>query len=91
MKRKLVPYQEHLLESLQDPELAQLYLNEAANDEDPRILLLALKNIEDARNACPHPHIPNEVTQKALEELKSRMGWQKAATVEELFKQLIAE
>lgn len=55
MKKKLVSYQEYLLKSLQDPELAQLYLTEAFADEDPRILLLALKNIEDAKTMYTTP------------------------------------
>jgi probable addiction module antidote protein len=49
MKRTLRTYQEKLLEDLQDTELAQLYLNEALEDEDPRIFLLALKNIYEAQ------------------------------------------
>ncbi len=49
MKKKLRNYQEKLLEDLQDPELAHLYLNEALTDEDPRMFLLALKNVHEAQ------------------------------------------
>ena|SRR3990167_3659003 len=49
MKKKLRNYQEKLLESLQDQELANHYLNEALADEDPRIFLLALKNVHEAQ------------------------------------------
>ena len=49
MKRKFRNYQEKLLEDLQDPELAFHYLNEALTDEDPRVFLLALKNVHDAQ------------------------------------------
>ena len=49
MKRKFRNYQEKLLEDLQDPEEAQAYLNEALMDEDPRIFLLALKNVHEAQ------------------------------------------
>src|SRR5437667_89533 len=48
MKRKFRDYQEKLLEDLQDHELANLYLNEALNEEDPRAFLLALKNVHEA-------------------------------------------
>jgi probable addiction module antidote protein len=49
MKREFRDYHEKLLQDLQDPELATAYLNEALTDEDPRIFLLALKNICEAR------------------------------------------
>ncbi len=42
MKRQFRDYQEKLI---QDPELASAYLNEALKDEDPRMFLLALKNV----------------------------------------------
>jgi probable addiction module antidote protein len=44
-KRKFRDYQEKLIQDLKDPELASAYLNEALLDEDPRIFLLALKNV----------------------------------------------
>lgn len=49
MKRKFRDYQEKLLEDLQDTELAREYLNVALLDEDPRIFLLALKNVCEAQ------------------------------------------
>jgi len=42
-------YQEKLLQDLQDPELASTYLNVALMDEDPRVFLLALKNVYEAQ------------------------------------------
>jgi DNA-binding phage protein len=49
MKRTFRDYQEKLLEDLQDPELATAYLNVALTDEDPRVFLLALKNVCEAQ------------------------------------------
>jgi len=49
MKREFRDYQEKLIQDLQDPELAGLYLNEALKDEDPRMFLLALKNVCEAQ------------------------------------------
>lgn len=49
MKRQFRDYQEKLLHDLQDPELASAYLNEALKDEDPRMFLLALKNVCEAQ------------------------------------------
>jgi DNA-binding phage protein len=36
------------MERLKDPELALAYLNEAVNDEDQRVFLLALKDVIEA-------------------------------------------
>lgn len=49
MKRIFRDYQEKLLEDLQDPKLASAYLNVALMDEDPRIFLLALKDVYEAQ------------------------------------------
>jgi len=49
MKRKFRTYKEKLLKDLQDSKLALAYLNTALEDEDPRVFLLALKNIIEAR------------------------------------------
>jgi probable addiction module antidote protein len=45
MKRQFRDYQEQLIQDLQDPELASLYLSEALKDENPCMFLLALKNV----------------------------------------------
>jgi probable addiction module antidote protein len=49
MKRQFQDYQEKLLHDLQDSELASAYLNEALQDDDPRMFLLALKNVCEAQ------------------------------------------
>ena len=49
MKRKFRDYQEKLLEDLQNSKLASAYLNVALTDEDPRVFLLALKNVYEAQ------------------------------------------
>jgi probable addiction module antidote protein len=49
MKNRLIDYQETLLEALQDPEEAQAYLNACLMDEDPRVFLLALKDVLQAQ------------------------------------------
>ncbi len=38
--------------------------------------------------ACPKNHTPNEITKKALENVKTKKGLKKADTIEELFKEL---
>jgi DNA-binding phage protein len=49
-KRKHKDYQEYLVESLRNPQEARAYLNAALTDEDPRIFLLALKNVLEAQD-----------------------------------------
>lgn len=50
-KRVLLDYQEQLLKKLKNENFAAEYLNEALKDEDPRMFLLALKNIMDAHKS----------------------------------------
>jgi len=49
MKKQLFNYQDELIASLKDPKEARAYLNEALLDEDPRVFLLALKNVLEAQ------------------------------------------
>jgi DNA-binding phage protein len=50
MNKRCIDYQEELIKSLQDPEEALAYLNAAFADKDPRIFLLAIKNVLEAQN-----------------------------------------
>ncbi len=43
-----VNYKEGLLERLKDPEYSVAYLNACLEDEDPRVFLLALKDVIEA-------------------------------------------
>jgi len=49
-KIKLRDYQEKMIEDLKDADLACSYLNEALLDDDPRVFLLALKNVCQAQD-----------------------------------------
>lgn len=49
MKRKHRDYQESLLEALKDPQEAIAYLNATLTDEDPKVFLLALKDVLTAQ------------------------------------------
>jgi len=42
-------FQDYVLQKLQNPRFALLYLNEALKDEDQRHFLLALKNVLEAQ------------------------------------------
>jgi probable addiction module antidote protein len=39
------PYEDHLIQSLKNPAEASAYLQAALEDNDPRVFLLALKNV----------------------------------------------
>ena len=49
MKKQTKDYKEDLHERLQDQEYAAAYLNAALMDEDPKVFLIALKDVTDAR------------------------------------------
>jgi len=45
---KTESYRDHLLASLQNPDDAAHYLNACLDDKDPRVFLLALRDVADA-------------------------------------------
>lgn len=47
-KTKSVSYNERLYERLKNPKEAAAYLNAALEDEDPRVFLIALKDVAEA-------------------------------------------
>lgn len=49
MKKKHKDFREFKLQELKDVELSLAYLNEALNDKDQRIFLLALKDVIEAQ------------------------------------------
>lgn len=48
-KKRYRDYHEDLIDSLKDPEEACAYLSAALEDEDPRVFLIALRNVVEAR------------------------------------------
>ena len=45
------------MQDLQDPKEAQAYLNAALMDEDPRVFLLALKNVLEVQEKTKINHL----------------------------------
>ena len=43
------PYRDELLKSIKNPEAAAEYLSACLQDEDPRVFLMALRDVADAR------------------------------------------
>lgn len=48
--KKFKKYKEYLFKRLRDPETAAAYLKAALEDEDPKVLSIALKDIRDAHS-----------------------------------------
>src|SRR5262245_6768364 len=65
-----VSHRERLVEELcADPELAAEYLNAAAEDDDPRVYLTALRTVAEARgmaNVAKTAGVPRESLYRAL-------------------------
>jgi len=75
MRKLTKDYREELLERLEDQEYAAIYLNEALMDEDPKVFLVALKDVADARgkgisNLAKKTHLNRESLYRTL----SRQG-----------------
>jgi probable addiction module antidote protein len=64
MKRRYQTWDEHMMESLQDPKEAAHYLNAAAQENDPALMLIALSDVARARG----------LSKTAKEASVSRMG-----------------
>lgn len=44
-----ISYDDYLIQSLKDPKEAEAYLNAALEDADPRVFLMALRDVAEAR------------------------------------------
>lgn len=49
-RKKSVPYTNHLLDELKDMDFCEAYLNECLLDEDPKIFLIALRDVAQAQH-----------------------------------------
>ena len=66
-------FKDYLFEKLKDPERAFAYLNEAFDDEDERVFLLALKNVLQAQGGdmtvvAEQAHLTRQSLHKILSE-----------------------
>lgn len=67
-------YEEHLLESLKDPEEAAAYINAAMEDEDVDVFLLALRDVAKARGGVAMVAKDAEVNRESLYRTLSKKG-----------------
>jgi len=78
---KIKNYKEHLLKSLQDPEEAAAYLDTCLEDEDPRVFLLALKDVAEARGGMSKLSAESSLNRQSLYRTLSRKGNPKLTSI----------
>ena len=71
---KTKSYRESLLESLRNPEAAAEYLNACLEDDDPRVFLLALRDVADARGGIRAVSRGARLNRESLYRMLSRSG-----------------
>ncbi len=71
---KAESYRERLLESLRNPEEATHYLNARLEDEDPRVFLMALRDVADAHGGIRAISRETELNRESLYRMLSKSG-----------------
>ena len=71
---KTESYREGLLESLKDRREAARYLNACLDDEDPRVFLLALRDVADAHGGLRVLSQKTRLNRESLYRMLSRSG-----------------
>jgi len=69
-----ISYDEYLIAALKDPRRAESYLNAALEDPDPRIFLLALRNVAEARGGMGKTASRTKLNRESLYRMLSRKG-----------------
>jgi probable addiction module antidote protein len=67
-------YRESLLVSLRNPEDAVHYLNACLEDEDPRVFLMALRDVADARGGIRALSNSTHLNRESLYRMLSKSG-----------------
>lgn len=74
-KKKTVPYEKELIDSLQDnPEEAVAYLNAALDDGDPKVFLLAVQDVAKAYGGISELSKKAKVNRESLYKTLSEKG-----------------
>ncbi len=74
MTRQTESYREDLLESLKDPEAAAQYLTACLEDRDPRVFLMALRDVADARGGLRKLSSDAGLNRESLYRMLSKAG-----------------
>jgi probable addiction module antidote protein len=67
-------YRENLLASLRNPEAAAQYLNACLEDEDPRVFLMALRDVAEARGGIRELSRETHLNRESLYRMLSKSG-----------------
>jgi probable addiction module antidote protein len=73
-KVSATPYRDELLKSLKDPEEAAHYLSACLQDEDPRVFLMALRDVADAHGGMGILSRDTHLNRESLYRMLSRSG-----------------
>jgi probable addiction module antidote protein len=73
-KKKSVSYQKYLIESLEDSKEAAAYLDAVLEDGDPQLLLLALRNLAEAKGGMAKVAREAKLNRVTLYRTLSRRG-----------------
>src|SRR5205809_851001 len=71
---KTESYRENLLESLKNPDEAAHYLNACLDDKDPRVFLLALRDVADSRGGVRALSRDARLNRESLYRMLSKSG-----------------
>jgi probable addiction module antidote protein len=69
-----VSYHDHLIRSLKKPKQAEGYLNAALEDGDPRVFLVALRNVAEARGGIGRTAAKAKLNRESLYRMLSKKG-----------------
>lgn len=69
-----IPYSEYLKTSLKKRREAEAYLNAALEDRDPRVFLLALRDVAEARGGMSKTAAGAKLNRESLYRMLSRKG-----------------
>lgn len=82
MGKRSVNYEEELHKILEDPAKAQAYLNASLNDEDPRVFLLALKDVIEAQSKIGDVAKEANLSRENLYRILSKKGNPKLTSIQ---------
>ncbi len=74
MGKRSVNYREDLMRALKNPEEVAAYINAALEEDDPRFLLTALKNVADANGGIGKLAVKTKLARESLYRMLSKKG-----------------